>query len=66
MVGEFVGSDKGLGYLMIIGDVNLDTDLLFASLAVVTVFGLVLYSFLSRYSNVALKDDTAKGIRSSW
>lgn len=46
MVGEFVGSDKGLGYLMIIGDVNLDTDLLFASLAVVTVFGLVLYSFL--------------------
>ncbi len=46
MVGEFVGSDKGLGYLMIVGDVNLDTDLLFASLVVVTLFGLVLYATL--------------------
>jgi NitT/TauT family transport system permease protein len=46
MVGEFVGSDKGLGYLMIIGDVNLDTDLLFASLVVVTAFGLVVYAVI--------------------
>jgi NitT/TauT family transport system permease protein len=46
MVGEFVGSDKGLGYLMIVGDVNLDTDLLFASLVVVTMFGLILYATL--------------------
>ncbi|WP_051448403.1 ABC transporter permease [Bradyrhizobium sp. WSM1417] len=44
MVGEFVGSDHGLGYLMVLGDVNLDTDLLFASLAVVTAFGMVIYS----------------------
>lgn len=43
MVGEFVGADKGLGYLMIVGDVNLDTELLFASLAVVTFVGLALY-----------------------
>jgi NitT/TauT family transport system permease protein len=43
MVGEFVGSDKGLGYLMILGDVNLDTDLLFAALVIITVAGLVLY-----------------------
>jgi NitT/TauT family transport system permease protein len=43
MVGEFVGSDKGLGYLMILGDVNLDTDLLFAALVVVTLVGLVIY-----------------------
>jgi NitT/TauT family transport system permease protein len=43
MVGEFVGSDKGLGYLMILGDVNLDTELLFAALAVVTLVGLALY-----------------------
>jgi NitT/TauT family transport system permease protein len=46
MVGEFVGSDKGLGYLMIVGDVNLDTDLLFASLVIVTLFGLILYALL--------------------
>ena len=43
MVGEFVGADKGLGYLMIVADVNLDTELLFAALAIVTIVGLVLY-----------------------
>jgi NitT/TauT family transport system permease protein len=43
MVGEFVGSDKGLGYLMILGDVNLDTDLLFAALVIVTLVGLLIY-----------------------
>jgi len=49
MVGEFVGSDRGLGYLMIIGDVNLDTDLLFASLVVVTVFGMVIYTIIEAF-----------------
>jgi NitT/TauT family transport system permease protein len=46
MVGEFVGSDRGLGYLMIVGDVNLDTDLLFAALAVVTAFGMTVYAII--------------------
>jgi NitT/TauT family transport system permease protein len=49
MVGEFVGSDRGLGYLMIIGDVNLDTDLLFAALVVVTAFGLVIYASIEMF-----------------
>jgi NitT/TauT family transport system permease protein len=49
MVGEFVGSDRGLGYLMIVGDVNLDTDLLFASLAVVTAFGMVVYAIIETF-----------------
>jgi NitT/TauT family transport system permease protein len=49
MVGEFVGSDRGLGYLMIIGDVNLDTDLLFAALVVVTVFGMVVYAIIEAF-----------------
>jgi len=49
MVGEFVGSDRGLGYLMIIGDVNLDTDLLFAALVVVTAFGMVVYAIIEAF-----------------
>jgi NitT/TauT family transport system permease protein len=49
MVGEFVGSDHGLGYLMIIGDVNLDTDLLFAALVVVTAFGMVVYAVIEAF-----------------
>jgi NitT/TauT family transport system permease protein len=43
MVGEFVGADKGLGYLMIVGDVNLDTEMLFAALVIVTLVGLMIY-----------------------
>ena len=49
MVGEFVGSDRGLGYLMIVGDANLDTDLLFAALAVVTAFGMVVYAIIEAF-----------------
>ena len=49
MVGEFVGSDRGLGYLMIMGDVNLDTDLLFAALFVVTAFGMVVYAVIETF-----------------
>jgi ABC-type nitrate/sulfonate/bicarbonate transport system permease component len=34
---------------MILGDVNLDTDLLFAALAVVTAFGLVIYALIEMF-----------------
>lgn len=43
MVGEFVGADKGLGYLMILSNTNLETDLLFAALFSITLIGLVIY-----------------------
>lgn len=55
MVGEFVGSDKGLGYLMILGDVNLQTDLLFAALTVVTLMGLALYGAVSLLHRLVLE-----------
>jgi ABC-type nitrate/sulfonate/bicarbonate transport system permease component len=31
---------------MILGDVNLDTELLFAALTIVTIFGFILYSLI--------------------
>lgn len=43
VVGEFVGSTEGLGYLLLRANANLDTPLLFASIAILTVLGLVLY-----------------------
>ena len=43
IVGEFVGSNSGLGYLLIVAQGNLQTDLLFADLFVLTVLGLALY-----------------------
>jgi NitT/TauT family transport system permease protein len=55
MVGEFVASDKGLGHLMILANVNLETDLLFAALVVVTGIGLVLYGFLGWLEQAVLQ-----------
>jgi NitT/TauT family transport system permease protein len=43
IVGEFVGSDKGLGYLIIQGDLSFDSPLLFASLHILVIIGVVLY-----------------------
>ena len=43
VVGEFVGATKGLGYLLLRANANLDTPLLFAAIAILTVLGLVLY-----------------------
>lgn len=43
IVGEFVGADKGLGYLLLVANSNLNTPLLFASITVLTVIGIVLY-----------------------
>lgn len=54
MVGEFVASDRGLGYLMIRANVNLETDLLFAALMIVTAMGLALYGILGWLEHAVL------------
>jgi NitT/TauT family transport system permease protein len=43
IVAEFVGADKGLGYLLMVASGNLETTLLFADLVVLIVLGIVLY-----------------------
>src|SRR6478609_7188260 len=43
VVGEFVGADKGLGYLLLVTNSNLQTALMFATIAALTVIGLVFY-----------------------
>jgi NitT/TauT family transport system permease protein len=42
IVAEFVGANKGLGYLLLQATGNMDTTLVFAILAVLTVIGLAL------------------------
>jgi NitT/TauT family transport system permease protein len=42
IVAEFVGSNKGLGYILLQGTANLDTTLIFAVLFLLTVIGLAL------------------------
>lgn len=43
IVAEFVGADKGLGYLLMVASGNLETTLLFADLFVLIFLGMVLY-----------------------
>ena len=43
VVGEFVGADRGLGYLLLVSNSNLDTPLLFAAIVCLTALGLILF-----------------------
>jgi NitT/TauT family transport system permease protein len=43
VVGEFVGADRGLGYLLLVSNSNLDTALLFATIVALTALGLILF-----------------------
>lgn len=43
IVGEFLGSDKGLGYLMLQVQVTLDTPAMFMAVILITLIGVVLY-----------------------
>lgn len=43
VVGEWVGADRGLGYLLLQANANLDTPMLFSVLAILLVIGVVLY-----------------------
>lgn len=53
VIGEFIGSDNGLGYVILIANGDLHTDLSFAAIVTLTVLGLLLYyavEFLERLS----------------
>jgi len=43
VVGEFVGADKGLGYLLLVTNSNMETALMFATIVALTVIGLAFF-----------------------
>ena len=43
MVGEFVGSNSGIGYVLQIANGNFDLPLMFAALVVLSMIGVVLF-----------------------
>ncbi|MBI2873894.1 MAG: ABC transporter permease [Firmicutes bacterium] len=47
VVGEFVGADQGLGYLILFSQNDLKTKLLFAALTFVSLIGIGLFSIVS-------------------
>ncbi|MDA0226417.1 MAG: ABC transporter permease, partial [Proteobacteria bacterium] len=46
IVGEFLGSDKGLGYLMLQVQVTLDTPAMFMAVLLITMIGVALYGLV--------------------
>ncbi|HPR51540.1 MAG TPA: ABC transporter permease [Deltaproteobacteria bacterium] len=46
VIGEWVGAQKGLGYLMIQANARLKVDLVFAAIAWLTIMGLCLWGFV--------------------
>jgi NitT/TauT family transport system permease protein len=46
VVGEFLGSDKGLGYLMLQVQVTLDTPAMFMAVLMITALGMLLYGIV--------------------
>ena len=46
IVGEFLASDKGLGYLMLQVQVTLDTAAMFMAVILITLIGVTLYGLV--------------------
>jgi NitT/TauT family transport system permease protein len=54
VVGEWVGADSGLGYLLVYANTLLDSTLLFASLFLLIVIGVVLFVLVGIAERVLL------------
>jgi NitT/TauT family transport system permease protein len=57
IVGEFLGSDKGLGYLMLQVQVTLDTPAMFMAVILITLIGVVLYGMVMALERVLVAKD---------
>ena len=52
IVGEFVGADAGLGYLLLIANGRIDTPLMFAVVIVLAVMGVSLFGLVSALERI--------------
>ena len=53
VVGEFVGSDEGLGYLILVSGSQLNTAMVFVSLVLLSVMGAVLFEMVEALQRIA-------------
>jgi len=52
IVGEFVGADKGLGYVLIVATGTLDTTLLFVALVWISAVSLLLFAMVALFERI--------------
>jgi NitT/TauT family transport system permease protein len=57
IVGEFLGSDRGLGYLMLQVQVTLDTPAMFMAVGLITLLGMVLYGTVMLLEHILVVKD---------
>jgi NitT/TauT family transport system permease protein len=57
IVGEFLGSDRGLGYLMLQVQVTLDTPAMFMAVILITLIGVVLYGLVLLLEHLLVAKD---------
>ena len=57
IVGEFLGSDKGLGYLMLQVQVTLDTPAMFMAVLLITLLGMLLYGLVMLLEHLLVVKD---------
>jgi NitT/TauT family transport system permease protein len=61
VVGEFVGGDAGLGYLLMVANGSMDTQLLFAGIVGLTILGVVLYLLVELAERMAVPRHMVSG-----
>jgi NitT/TauT family transport system permease protein len=54
IIGEFVGGNRGLGYLIIVANQELDTPLAFAAIFLLSVMGIILYGLVETLERVLI------------
>jgi NitT/TauT family transport system permease protein len=54
IIGEFVGANEGLGYLVLIANSSMNTPLALASIVLISGFGLVLYGTILLLERIAM------------
>ena len=54
IVGEYVGSDKGLGYLIVVANSDTNTELLFGTIIVVSAFGIGVFWLIRWIEKLAI------------
>jgi putative hydroxymethylpyrimidine transport system permease protein len=57
VIGEWVGSSEGLGYLMLYASGRVQIDLMFSSIIILAIFTILLYNFVSYVSNIITRWD---------
>ncbi|MBT4109836.1 MAG: ABC transporter permease [Pelagibacterales bacterium] len=57
VIGEWVGSSKGLGYIMLYASGRVQIDLMFASIIILAIFTIILYNIVTFITNKLTKWD---------